>query len=170
MRLLRLSALTVLLLVATGKASDSTDTAAKAVDTTATATMEENSMPADSLLTSTPSGLKWADLTVGTGKEAVNGSPVVSHYTLWFADEHGKKGERFQSSKDPNPRTGTAEPFPFTVGDSRLIKGWNEGMIGMKEGGTRLLVIPPEIGYGKGGGPIPANTTLIFEIELLEVK
>ena len=112
-------------------------------------------------LIETGSGLKYADLVVGEGKEAVNGMNVECHYTLWFADEKGEKGERFQSSKD------LGKPFSFKLGSPGLIKGWNEGMVGMKEGGTRLLVIPPELGYGQGGRGIPPNQTLIFEIDFL---
>ncbi|MEW6411039.1 MAG: FKBP-type peptidyl-prolyl cis-trans isomerase [Candidatus Zixiibacteriota bacterium] len=111
----------------------------------------------------TESGLKYADLVVGTGKEAVNGMNVQCHYTLWFADENGEKGQMVQSSKDMN------EPFIFEVGYRGLIKGWNEGMLGMKEGGTRMLIVPPELGYGNNPPPgIPKNQTLIFELEFLK--
>ena len=111
----------------------------------------------------TESGLKYTDLVVGDGKEAVNGMQVESHYTLWLADENNEKGNKLQSSKD------AGKTFPFQVGDSRLIKGWNEGMLGMKEGGTRMLIIPPDLAYGDTPPQgIPKNQTLIFELEFLK--
>lgn len=116
---------------------------------------------ADLKMTTLPTGVKYYDLVEGTGKECKKGSKVDCHYTLWFADENGEKGKRFQSSKDFN------KSFQCTLGQG-LIQGWSDGMAGMKEGGTRLLVIPPDQGYGKGGGPIPPNATLIFEIEYLK--
>lgn len=112
-------------------------------------------------LTALPTGVKYYDIIKGEGKECKLGSKVQVHYTLWFADENGEKGTRFQSSKD------FGKPFDCTLG-YRLIQGWSDGMVGMKEGGKRLLVVPPDQGYGKGGGPIPANATLIFEIEYLK--
>jgi len=115
-------------------------------------------------LTTTNSGLRYADLVEGQGAEATNGTRVKVHYTLWL-DNGGEKGQRIQSSKDSN------RPFPFTVGQQGLIQGWNEGMLGMKQGGTRRLYIPSNIGYGQRGMPpaIPPNADLIFEIELLEI-
>ncbi len=116
---------------------------------------------ADVKLTELETGVKYYDIVVGTGKDCKIGTKVQCHYTLWFADEKGEKGKRFQSSKD------FGKPFDCTLGQ-RLIQGWSDGMVGMKEGGIRLLVIPPDQGYGKGGGAIPANSTLIFEIEYLK--
>ncbi|MBD3403858.1 FKBP-type peptidyl-prolyl cis-trans isomerase [candidate division GN15 bacterium] len=115
------------------------------------------------------SGLKWVDLETGDGEPAEQGDQVEVHYHLWLAGEDGSKAKSVQHSRDPNPRTGEVQTFKFKVGDGRLIKGWNEGMIGMKPGGVRRLMIPPKIGYGSKavGGMIPANSTLIFEIELL---
>ncbi|RME22574.1 MAG: FKBP-type peptidyl-prolyl cis-trans isomerase [Candidatus Zixiibacteriota bacterium] len=110
----------------------------------------------------TESGVRYQDLVVGKGKECKMGSQVECHYTLWFADSTGKKIKRFQSSKD------TGRTFRCTLG-YRLIKGWSDGMVGMKEGGTRRLIIPPELGYGKGGGPIPPNQWLVFEIDFLKL-
>ena len=104
---------------------------------------------------------------MGTGKEAVNDMQIESHYTLWLADENSEKGKKLQSSKDAN------KTFPFKVGDSRLIKGWNEGMLGMKEGGTRMLIIPPHLGYGQNpppGSGIPSDGNLVFEIEFIQAK
>jgi peptidylprolyl isomerase len=116
---------------------------------------------ADLKLTALPTGVKYYDIVEGKGVVCKLGTKVQVHYTLWFADEKGEKGKRFQSSKDGG------KPFDCTLGQ-RLIPGWSDGMVGMKEGGTRLLVIPPDQGYGQGGGPIPANSTLIFEIEYLK--
>ncbi len=110
----------------------------------------------------TESGVRYQDLTDGTGKEAKLNSHVECHYTLWFADSTGTKQKRFQSSKDGG------KPFTCTLGGG-LIKGWVDGMIGMKEGGVRRLIISPELGYGKGGGPIPPNQWLVFEIEFLKL-
>ena len=114
--------------------------------------------------TTTPSGLIINDTVVGTGKTAVAGQDVSVHYTGWlfFGGERGKK---FDSSKD----RGT--PFGFALGGGQVIKGWDEGVQGMKIGGTRTLTIPPELGYGArgAGGVIPPNATLIFEVELLGV-
>ena len=107
----------------------------------------------------TKSGLKYVELKEGKGKEAKVGSTVQVHYTGWL--ENGKK---FDSSLDRN------EPFPVTIGKTSVIKGWTEGLQGIKAGGKRKLIIPPELGYGgRGQGPIPANSTLIFEVEVLEV-
>jgi FKBP-type peptidyl-prolyl cis-trans isomerase FkpA len=104
----------------------------------------------------------------GTGTEAVAGKAVVVHYTGWLydpsaADGHGKK---FDSSLDRNV------PFGFFLGSGKVIKGWDEGVAGMKVGGKRTLVIPPQKGYGErgAGGVIPPNATLVFDVELIEVK
>lgn len=165
-----------MLLVFTGFAfaGDSTEvaekvdtTVAEKVDTTEVKAKKEKEKTltvekiADVKLTEIPTGVKYYDIVVGTGKECIKGTKVQCHYTLWFADENGEKGKRFQSSKD------FGKPFDCTLGQ-RLISGWSDGMSGMKEGGIRLLVIPPDQGYGQGGGPIPANQTLIFEIEYLK--
>jgi FKBP-type peptidyl-prolyl cis-trans isomerase len=109
----------------------------------------------------TSSGLVIEDLEVGTGAEAKAGDTVSVHYTGTLTT-----GEKFDSSLD----RGT--PFSFTLGSGGVIKGWDEGVAGMKVGGKRKLTIPPELGYGAGGNPpvIPGNATLIFEIELMESK
>lgn len=111
--------------------------------------------------TANKSGLKWRDKVVGKGTEAKMNMPVLCHYTLWLTDSIGAKGKLVQSSKGN-------QPFQCTIG-VRLISGWSEGMVGMKEGGTRELIIPPAIGYGSQamGDMIPANSTLYFEIEFL---
>jgi FKBP-type peptidyl-prolyl cis-trans isomerase FkpA len=108
-----------------------------------------------------PDGLKYADDSVGTGAEAQAGKTVVVHYTGWLTD-----GTKFDSSRDRN------QPFSFPLGRGQVIKGWDEGVAGMKVGGKRTLTIPPDLGYGArgAGGVIPPNATLKFEVELLDVK
>lgn len=105
--------------------------------------------------------LQIEDITIGSGAEAVAGKTVSVHYTGWLTD-----GTKFDSSKD----RGT--PFEFPLGGGMVIKGWDEGVAGMKVGGTRKLTIPPAMGYGAqgAGGIIPPNATLVFEVELLGVK
>ncbi len=105
--------------------------------------------------------LKVTDITIGTGEEANVGETVVVHYTGWLMD-----GTKFDSSHDRN------QPFSFTLGERRVIPGWEQGVEGMKVGGKRELIIPPELGYGRrgAGNVIPPNATLKFEVELLEVK
>jgi peptidylprolyl isomerase len=108
----------------------------------------------------TRSGLKYFDVKVGTGKEAKEGDTVVVHYTGRL-----KNGKKFDSSVDRD------KPFDFPLGAGKVIPGWDEGVAGMKEGGKRKLIIPPELGYGsEGGGPIPPNSELHFDVELLKVK
>jgi len=111
-----------------------------------------------------PSGVRFQDLVVGTGVEATDKMKVECHYTLWFADSTGlQKGQRFQSSKDNN-----GKPFTCTLGVG-LIPGWSDGMIGMKEGGTRRIYVPWALGYGdKQFREIPAKTNLIFEIDFVK--
>jgi len=108
------------------------------------------------------------DIKLGEGAEAVAGQHVSVHYTGWLYDEAAAehKGKKFDSSRDGN------EPFEFPLGAGHVIKGWDEGVAGMKVGGQRSLLIPPEMGYGKrgAGGVIPPNATLVFDVELLAVK
>jgi len=108
--------------------------------------------------------LKIDDLAVGTGDTAAAGKKVTVHYTGWL-DQGGTRGKKFDSSKD------RGDPFVFPLGQGHVIKGWDEGVAGMKVGGRRQLTIPPEMGYGArgAGGVIPPNATLIFEVELLKV-
>ena len=110
-------------------------------------------------------GLKYEDVSVGSGAEAKAGQSVQVHYTGWL-DEGGKKGEKFDSSLD------RGQPFAFRLGAGMVIAGWDQGVAGMKVGGKRTLVIPAELGYGArgAGGVIPPNATLIFDVELLGVK
>jgi FKBP-type peptidyl-prolyl cis-trans isomerase FkpA len=114
--------------------------------------------------TTTASGLQYEDTVVGSGDEAKAGAYVSVHYTGWLFD-NGTKGAKFDSSKDRN------DPFEFPLGAGHVIRGWDEGVQGMKVGGTRVLTIPPELGYGArgAGGVIPPNATLLFEVELLAV-
>jgi FKBP-type peptidyl-prolyl cis-trans isomerase FkpA len=112
----------------------------------------------------TASGLQYEDTAPGTGDEAKAGQYVTVHYTGWLYKD-GAKGAKFDSSKDRN------DPFEFGLGQGMVIKGWDEGVQGMKIGGKRTLVIPAELGYGArgAGGLIPPNATLLFEVELLAV-
>ena len=112
--------------------------------------------------TTTASGLQFEDTVVGSGAEARPGRNVTVHYTGWLF-ENGEQGAKFDSSKD------RGEPFIFPLGAGMVIKGWDEGVQGMREGGRRMLVIPAALGYGArgAGGVIPPNATLLFEVELL---
>ena len=112
----------------------------------------------------TDSGLQYDDTVLGTGDLAEAGQSVSVHYTGWLYND-GVKGAKFDSSKDRN------DPFSFNLGAGMVIRGWDEGVQGMRVGGTRVLVIPAELGYGArgAGGAIPPNATLMFEVELLDV-
>jgi peptidylprolyl isomerase/FKBP-type peptidyl-prolyl cis-trans isomerase FkpA len=112
--------------------------------------------------------MKITDEEIGTGTEAVKGRTVSVHYTGWLYDEHSSdpRGPQFDSSRD------RGEPFEFPLGAGRVIQGWDQGVAGMKVGGKRTLIIPPEMGYGArgAGGVIPPNATLVFDVELLGVR
>ena len=112
----------------------------------------------------TASGLQYEDTSEGSGAVAQAGAYVTVHYTGWLY-EGGVKGDKFDSSKDRN------DPFNFPLGAGHVIRGWDEGVQGMEVGGTRTLIIPPELGYGArgAGGVIPPNATLMFEVKLLSV-
>jgi FKBP-type peptidyl-prolyl cis-trans isomerase len=113
-------------------------------------------------MTRTPSGLRYQNLAAGEGTEQATAGKVVSvHYTGWLPN-----GEKFDSSRDRN------EPFGFTLGAGQVIAGWDEGVAGMKVGGRRKLVIPPDLAYGTAGAPpdIPPGATLVFDVELLDVR
>jgi len=112
-------------------------------------------------MTRTPSGLRYQDITEGQGATATADRTVSVHYTGWLPN-----GEKFDSSRDRN------EPFSFTLGAGQVIAGWDEGVAGMKVGGRRKLVIPADLGYGTAGAPpdIPPGATLVFDVELLDVR
>ena len=114
----------------------------------------------------TESGLKIIDTTVGTGASPKTGQTCVMHYTGWLS-EGDAKGKKFDSSVD------RGQPFDFALGAGNVIPGWDKGVAGMKVGGKRTLIIPPDLGYGAGGTPdgtIPPGATLIFDVELLKVQ
>jgi FKBP-type peptidyl-prolyl cis-trans isomerase FkpA len=112
-------------------------------------------------MTKTPSGLRYQDVVSGQGKEAKPGRLVSVHYTGWLPN-----GEKFDSSRDND------QPFAFNLGAGEVIAGWDEGVAGMKVGGRRKLVIPPDLAYGTAGAPpdIPPGATLVFDVELLDVR
>ena len=112
-----------------------------------------------------PNGLKYTDTKTGDGAAATPGNKVSVHYTGWLYNS-GAKGAKFDSSVD------RGQPFQFTLGAHQVIAGWDEGVAGMKIGGKRTLIIPPELGYGArgAGGVIPPNATLMFDVELLGVQ
>ncbi len=118
-------------------------------------------------MTTTASGLQYEDHTIGSGAAAQAGRQVTVHYTGWLYDPTAanQRGKKFDSSKDRN------DPFKFDLGEGMVIAGWDEGVQGMQVGGKRVLVIPPDLGYGArgAGGVIPPNATLVFEVELLGV-
>jgi FKBP-type peptidyl-prolyl cis-trans isomerase FkpA len=124
--------------------------------------------PGGSKLSAMPTELQKIDVKQGAGAEATAGKPVIVHYTGWIYDESkpDKKGAKFDSSRDRQV------PFGFFLGGGKVIRGWDEGVVGMKVGGQRTLIIPPAMAYGERGtgGVIPPNATLIFDVELIEVK
>ena len=117
--------------------------------------------PAKEATVKTPSGLEYIDLKAGTGVSPTAGKAVMVHYTGWLTD-----GKKFDSSVD------RGQPFVFNVGAGQVIPGWDEGVLSMKVGGKRKLIIPANLGYGAAGagGVIPPNATLVFEVELLDVE
>jgi FKBP-type peptidyl-prolyl cis-trans isomerase FkpA len=119
-------------------------------------------MPDLSDMQASGAGLDYKDVVVGTGAEATTGKQATVHYTGWLRSN----GQKFDSSKDHG------QPFTFTLGAGNVIQGWDKGVAGMKVGGTRILVIPPELGYGAtgAGSAIPPNAVLVFQVELLDVK
>jgi FKBP-type peptidyl-prolyl cis-trans isomerase FkpA len=121
-----------------------------------------------SKLDATVSELRKIDVKQGTGAEATAGRPVIVHYTGWLYDPSAPDGKskKFDSSRD------RGLPFGFILGSGKVIKGWDEGVVGMKVGGQRTLIIPPQLAYGErgAGGVIPPNATLIFDVDLVDVK
>lgn len=149
----------------TTEAAKPADTAAQVSTTTPAA--EPAAVPAAG--SSNITSLQSNDVKVGTGAEAVAGKTVSVHYTGWLYDEKAadKHGNKFDSSHDRD------EPFEFTLGGGQVIQGWDQGVAGMKVGGQRTLTIPASLAYGEtgaGGGLIPPNATLVFDVELLDVK
>lgn len=133
-----------------------------AAEPAATETPGPTEVPADAEVVTTESGLRYVDLVVGNGAAPEPGQIAVVNYTGWLTD-----GTKFDSSYD------RGQPFTFPVGRGRVIKGWDEGVASMKVGGKRKLMIPPDLGYGEegaGGGLIPPNAELVFEVELLDVR
>lgn len=116
-------------------------------------------------MTLTASGLSYEDIQTGEGASPSKGQTCIMHYTGWLWVE-GKQGAKFDSSRD------RGKPFSFLLGMGRVIRGWDEGVLSMKVGGKRNLLIPPDLGYGASGagGAIPPNATLLFEVELLELR
>jgi FKBP-type peptidyl-prolyl cis-trans isomerase FkpA len=116
-------------------------------------------------MTELADGLKYTDTKVGDGAIAAPGHKVVVQYTGWLW-KNGEKGAKFDSSRD------RGQPFAFQLGAGQVIKGWDEGVAGMKVGGERTLIIPPSLGYGArgAGGVIPPNATLMFDVELVGVQ
>ncbi len=125
--------------------------------------MPHDSEAQDTITTS--SGLRYIEHEAGAGEKAKAGDNVVVHYTGWLYVD-GEKGNRFDSSVD------RGQPFNFPLGAGRVISGWDEGVAGMRPGGKRTLIIPPALGYGArgAGGVIPPNATLMFDVELLEIR
>ena len=146
------------------KPADSTPTAAAPAPATEPAA--EAAAPAATGTENMP--MQKIDLTPGNGAEIKSGQNALVHYTGWLYDAAAtdNKGKKFDSSVDRN------EPFEFPVGAGMVIKGWDEGVVGMKVGGKRRLVIPPEMGYGArgAGGVIPPGATLVFDVELVEIR
>ena len=139
--------------------------AASAVMTLPGASAYAAGEPAPALV-KTASGLQYQDTVVGKGAEAAPGRPVQVHYTGWLQNPDGSAGKKFDSSKD------RGDPFMFALGGGQVIRGWDEGVAGMRVGGTRKLTIPAALGYGaRGAGKdIPPGATLLFDVELLGVK
>jgi FKBP-type peptidyl-prolyl cis-trans isomerase FkpA len=139
--------------------------AAVALAVTAAGAPFGHAVAAESQVIEMPDGLKYTDNKIGDGAVATAGSKVSVHYTGWLSKD-GAKGAKFDSSLD------RGQPFDFTLGAHQVIAGWDEGVAGMKVGGERTLIIPPELGYGArgAGGVIPPNATLIFDVQLLKVQ
>jgi FKBP-type peptidyl-prolyl cis-trans isomerase len=151
--------LPALLLLVLGGSAGAGGLSATAVETKEGKAMEPSKDTAAKEIV-TPTGLKYVDLKVGDGAEAKAGDAVQVHYTGWLLD-----GTKFDSSRDRN------QPFRFKLGAGQVIKGWDQGVAGMKVGGKRKLTIPAELGYGRqgAGGVIPPGATLVFEVELLGI-
>jgi FKBP-type peptidyl-prolyl cis-trans isomerase FkpA len=169
----RIAFVTLLLAAAAAGAQDSTQTQAQTTAANPGSTQQATDTPAQPTEQSTAPQIQIIDTVVGKGKEAVAGSTVVVNYTGWFYKPLAarQRGRKFDSSLNPG-RT----PLDFRLGAGMVIKGWDQGVAGMKVGGKRTLIIPSDLAYGKrgagGGGPngIPPDSDLIFDVELLDVK
>ena len=140
----------------TQPAGETSGASGASIDLSAIAALPSSDAP----FITTASGLEYQDVVVGTGAEATPGDTVRAHYTGWLVD-----GSSFDSSRS------RGNPFEFPLGAGRVISGWDEGVAGMRVGGQRILVIPASLGYGAAGsGTIPGGATLVFEVELVEVK
>ena len=167
----RIAFLSLLLAATTAGAQDSTQTQAQTTAANPGSAQQTTDQPAQPTAQSTAPQIQIIDTVAGKGKEATVGSNVMVNYTGWFYKPMAAKqrGRKFDSSRDPG-RT----PLDFQLGAGRVIKGWEQGVAGMKVGGKRTLIIPSDLAYGKRGSPgpggIPPDTDLIFDVELLDVK
>jgi FKBP-type peptidyl-prolyl cis-trans isomerase FkpA len=163
--------LSLLLAAAAASAQDSTQTQAQTTAANPGSAQQQTDQPAQPTVQSTAPQIQIIDTVVGKGREATVGSTVFVNYTGWFYKPMAKKqrGRKFDSSLDAG-RT----PLDFQLGAGRVIKGWEQGVVGMKVGGKRTLIIPSDLAYGKRGSPgpggIPPDSDLIFDVELLDVK
>jgi FKBP-type peptidyl-prolyl cis-trans isomerase len=151
------------LVSATGAASEAAEAAS---DSAVTIERLLEGVGEDAEVVTTTSGLSYVDIEIGVGDPPERGQVCSTHATLWLMD-----GTKVWSSRDPGP-TGDISPFAFPLGRGRVIKGWDEGVASMSVGGIRRLAVPAELGYGEEGRPpaIPGGATLIFEVELLEIR
>jgi FKBP-type peptidyl-prolyl cis-trans isomerase FkpA len=167
----RIAFLTLLLAAAAAGAQDSTQTQAQTTAANPDTAQQAADTPTQPAVQSTAPQIQVIDTVVGKGKEATIGSTVVVNYTGWFYKPMAPKqrGRKFDSSLNPG-RT----PLDFRLGAGMVIKGWEQGVAGMKVGGKRTLIIPSDLAYGKRGSPgpggIPPDSDLIFDVELLDVK
>lgn len=163
---LGLAILSLLGAVVCADSADSTKKADQPAQKSETKPADKAEKPAEKKgeMITTKTGLQYTDLKVGTGAEAATGKRIAVHYTGWLF-ENGKRGKQFDSSRGTNP-------YALTLGAKQVIDGWDEGIVGMKVGGIRELIIPPTLAYGKRGYPgyIPPDATLIFEVELMDAQ
>jgi len=167
----RIAFLSLLLAATAAGAQDSTQTPAQTAAATPDSAQQTTEQAAQPAAESTAPKIQVIDTVVGKGKEATVGSTVFVNYTGWFYKPMAKKqrGRKFDSSLDAG-----RSPLDFQLGAGRVIKGWEQGVVGMKVGGKRTLIIPSDLAYGKRGSPgpggIPPDSDLIFDVELLDVK
>jgi FKBP-type peptidyl-prolyl cis-trans isomerase FkpA len=165
----RIALMSLLLAATAASAQDSTQTQAQTTAANPGSAQQTTDTPAQPTVQSTAPQIQIIDTVTGKGKEATVGSNVTVNYTGWFYKPMAAKqrGRKFDSSLNPG-RT----PLDFRLGSGMVIKGWEQGVVGMKVGGKRTLIIPSELAYGKRGSPggIPPDSDLIFDVELLDVK